>query len=182
MNARTIAHMAAFVFAAVAVPGGAQTTNPPAPAPAANPCATPERAQFDFWIGEWNVEAGGQFAGTNTISREYGGCVLVERWTGAKGLTGSSFNLYLPATRQWHQTWVDSAGSLLQLYGEFRDGAMRLASRPEGNGPLHRITWTPQADGSVRQLWESSTDGGANWTVAFDGLYRREAPDEPTQN
>jgi hypothetical protein len=36
-----------------------------------------------------------------------------------------------------------------------------------------RITWTANADGSVRQLWESSDDEGKTVTVAFDGLYRR---------
>ena len=34
-----------------------------------------------------------------------------------------------------------------------------------------RITWTPAADRSVRQLWESSTDRGKTWTVLFDGRY-----------
>jgi hypothetical protein len=36
----------------------------------------------------------------------------------------------------------------------------------------HRITWTPNADGSVRQLWES-TDAKGQWAVAFDGMYTR---------
>lgn len=36
---------------------------------------------------------------------------------------------------------------------------------------LNRITWNPTAPGRVRQLWETSTDGGATWTVAFDGRY-----------
>ncbi|CAN5170593.1 hypothetical protein BH11PSE14_BH11PSE14_24070 [soil metagenome] len=35
-----------------------------------------------------------------------------------------------------------------------------------------RITWTPNADGSVRQFWESSSDDGKRWTTAFDGLYK----------
>jgi hypothetical protein len=43
----------------------------------------------------------------------------------------------------------------------------------------HRITWTPNADGTVRQLWESTNEAGA-WTVAFDGTYMRLAP-APTQ-
>jgi hypothetical protein len=136
------------------------------------PCSAPEYRQFDFWIGEWEVQTGGQFAGTNAISSEYGGCVIVERWVGAKGLTGSSLNIYDSATRQWHQTWVDSSGSLLLLRGEFKDGAMRLASAGTA-GMIDRITWTPHADGSLRQLWEQSKDGGDSWTVAFDGLYRR---------
>jgi hypothetical protein len=36
---------------------------------------------------------------------------------------------------------------------------------------------TPNADGSVRQLWETSRDG-QTWSVLFDGLYTRAAADE----
>jgi hypothetical protein len=36
----------------------------------------------------------------------------------------------------------------------------------------HRITWTPDADGSVRQLWES-TDVKGQWSTVFDGRYTR---------
>ena len=34
-----------------------------------------------------------------------------------------------------------------------------------------RIVWTAQPDGSVRQIWSSSEDGGASWSVVFDGRY-----------
>jgi len=36
----------------------------------------------------------------------------------------------------------------------------------------HRISWTPSADGSVQQLWESRgpTD---EWALVFDGKYTR---------
>jgi len=36
----------------------------------------------------------------------------------------------------------------------------------------HRITWTPNASGSVRQHWES-TDTKGEWSTTFDGLYMR---------
>jgi hypothetical protein len=36
----------------------------------------------------------------------------------------------------------------------------------------HRVTWTHNEDGSVRQYWETIT-GGKDITVAFDGLYRK---------
>jgi len=39
---------------------------------------------------------------------------------------------------------------------------------------LGRMTFFPQ-DGTVRQLWEQSVDGGKTWSVAFDGLYTRKA-------
>ncbi len=46
----------------------------------------------------------------------------------------------------------------------------------DGSGMVrHRISWTPGEDGSVRQLWEASKDGGATWNVLFDGLYVRKA-------
>ena len=70
---------------------------------------------------------------------------------------------------------MDSAGLLLLLEGALRDGRMVLAGQTVGaDGRLtkHRITWTPNADGTVRQLWES-TDANARWTVAFDGQYKR---------
>ena len=52
---------------------------------------------------------------------------------------------------------------------------MVLSAGHEGDGQrrIERITWTPNADGTVRQHWEQSTDGGKTWTTAFDGLYRR---------
>jgi hypothetical protein len=70
----------------------------------------------------------------------------------------------------------------LVLAGSFANGAMVLEGRHEpdpktGLVGRERITWTANADGSVRQLWESSKDDGATWSVAFDGLYRRRGKD-----
>ena len=141
-------------------------------------CQQPEFAQFDFWIGEWDVFAPtGNRAGHNSISRTHAGCVIHERWTGAGGMTGSSFNIYTPSTRKWHQLWVDSGGTLLQLEGEFNDGRMRLEGEGlTAKGPMrNRITWTPLPDGTLRQFWEISTDGGKSWQVSFDGTYRKAA-------
>ena len=112
------------------------------------------------------------------ITRELGGCVLQEHWKGAGGLSGTSFNLYDAERRMWHQTWVDGSGALLQLDGGLREGRMVLEGRrpvaaDSAGTVLHRITWTPLASDSVRQLWETSADEGKTWAVAFDGLYRR---------
>ena len=40
---------------------------------------------------------------------------------------------------------------------------------------LDRITWTPEDDGTVRQVWEVSTDAGESWSVIFDGRYQRKS-------
>jgi hypothetical protein len=150
------------------------------PEPAATPpCSAPENRQFDFWVGSWTVEnPKGEFVGTNEISLILGGCVLQENWKGRAGLTGTSLNIYDPLDRKWHQTWVDSSGSLLVLSGASQEGKMLLegvqpAADKPGDVVRHRITWTPLSADQVRQFWESSTDGGKTWTVAFDGLYKR---------
>ena len=151
-------------------------------APALPPaCTAPEHRQFDFWIGDWEVTTpDGEFAGTNRITRELGDCVLHEHWAGSRGGFGESFNAWDARTRRWHQTWVDDRGTLLVLEGGREGESMVLVgSHPDtaaaaGTG-LERITWTPMSDGVVRQLWESSKDGGKSWTTAFDGRYRKRA-------
>jgi hypothetical protein len=37
-----------------------------------------------------------------------------------------------------------------------------------------RITWSREADGTVRQVWEQSADA-KSWTTVFDGRYVRRA-------
>jgi hypothetical protein len=44
--------------------------------------------------------------------------------------------------------------------------------RADGQVTKHRITWTPNTHGSVRQHWES-TDAAGKWGTAFDGRYTR---------
>jgi hypothetical protein len=143
-------------------------------------CNSEKHRQFDFWIGSWNVTSNGEQAGTNTIDLILNGCALQENWQGAGpgGVSGTSFNIYDRANDKWHQTWVDSSGTLLELNGGLVDGIMVLqGQRPARDGSgvvLHRISWTSNEDGSVRQLWEASKDDGRSWSVLFDGLYTRE--------
>jgi len=41
---------------------------------APSPCSSPEHRLFDFWLGDWRVtKPDGSVAGTNHITREYGG-------------------------------------------------------------------------------------------------------------
>lgn len=89
-----------------------------------------------------------------------------------------SLNFYDAGTQKWHQTWMSNAGNPVYLEGGLdARGAMQItdADLPvsEATGGVNRLTWTPNADGSVCQLWESSADRGATWSVAFDGLYTR---------
>ena len=137
-------------------------------------CPDPVNHQFDFWLGDWNVTAGEARAGTNLVTAEEGGCVVHEHWTGARGGTGQSFNFYDAGLGKWHQLWVDNQGTFLYLTGAFADERMVLegtAPGPDGTPQQQRLTFFRNADGTVRQLWETSKNQGRTWSVAFDGLY-----------
>lgn len=140
------------------------------------PCSSPEHRQFDFWLGEWQVRTpDGKVAGINRITSEYGGCVVHERYATGRGYSGESLNVYDAARKVWHQSWVDDTGLLLTLEGRWDGKSMVLVGQaPDATGKVsrQRITWTPNADGSVRQLWETADDQG-KWTVAFDGQYTK---------
>lgn len=148
----------------------ASAATPPAP------CATPPNRAFDFWLGEWTVKTpDGKLAGQNSIKSEYNGCVLHERYSTPGAYSGESLNIYDAARKVWHQTWVDNTGLLLVLEGGIKDGKMVLEGAgfdPKGAPVKHRITWSPNPDGSVRQLWES-TDAAGKWSIAFDGHYTK---------
>ena len=147
----------------------AQTNPPPKP-----PALPPESHQFDFWLGAWDVTTpGGRAAGTSLVQSIANGGGLLENWEGAGGSSGKSLNVYNPARKQWQQFWV--GGGVLELVGGVVDGSMVLSGEHDAGGKhlLEKITWTPNPDGSVRQHWEQSADGGKTWADAFDGLYRR---------
>jgi hypothetical protein len=167
----------------------AQNPSPSAPVATTAPtsaCAMPEFRQFDFWKGEWDVTSQGKPAGRSRVETILDGCALLENWRGASGTEGKSFNTYNTSTKRWEQYWVDGTGAPLHLSGGLVDGKMvlegtRLTPNANTGAMQHeRITWTPNADGSVRQFWETSTDEGKSWTISFDGLYRKAAIANPS--
>lgn len=135
--------------------------------------------QFDFWLGEWVVTSQGQPAGENHITSILGGCVLLENWTSVSGQTGQSFNYYDASRDHWRQIWVDDTGGVLEYTGQVVDGVMRYEGvTPDSSAGidiLNKMTFSPNEDGSVRQLMEQSRDRGETWQVVFDGHYVRQA-------
>jgi tetratricopeptide (TPR) repeat protein len=150
---------------------------------AAHPCESdPRYRAFDFWGGEWEVYAGSQLVGSNRVERIERGCALLENWSGAGGGSGKSLNYFDAADGKWRQDWVDDGGSVIHYAGELRDGAMRMTGESrsaKGARQLARGTWTPRPDGTVRQLLETSADGGKSWQVGFDGVYVKKGSAPP---
>ncbi len=135
----------------------------------ANPCKTrPEARQLDFWVGEWEVrDPRSRVVGHSSIQLILNDCVVLENWAGAFGGTGKSFNFWDQPHRRWQQTWVDDRGHVTEYTGQLVGGSMRYAA--EGK----RLTFSPLPGGRVRQLGESSGDGGKTWSVDYDLTYSR---------
>jgi hypothetical protein len=148
----------------------------------AHPCmADASYRQLDFWLGEWDVEVGGQVKAASRIERMLDGCVIQENWMPIGGSEGKSWNFYNSSTHKWEQVWV-APGSVLKLEGAFHDGAMRyegVVVNPAGAAVLQRLTFTPMSEGRVHQLWLQSSDGGKTWTTAFDGIYIPKKKSQP---
>ncbi len=78
----------------------------------------------------------------------------------------------------WVGEWAANPGGVKEktLVEQTEGNGVRFQgtiSRPDGSRYLDRTTLTPNADGSVRQLIEVSTDDGESWSPTFDAFYRR---------
>lgn len=159
----------------------AQSQTPPAQ-PAPPPCQEAVFHQFDFWTGEWEVfTPQGQKAGENSITVEENGCLLVERWNGAGGSTGQSYNFVDLETGKWRQVWV-SPGTTIDYSGELNEkGEMVLEGTIGYAGAASapfRGVWTPNEDGSVTQHFTQYDPEKKVWNDWFIGVYKRKAAED----
>lgn len=133
---------------------------------------------LDFWVGEWEVRAGEEFAGVNRIEKVHNGAVIVENWTGASGATGISLNFYDPTIKKWRQTYVANDRTIWDMSGEYRDKAMRFEGTvTDGDGivKMTRVTFFNEGPERVRHTEDNSTDGGSSWTNVWDAVYTRKS-------
>jgi tetratricopeptide (TPR) repeat protein len=148
---------------------------------ASHPCETVAAArQFDFWLGSWDVYQTANpsvKAGVNVISRQSGGCVLLESWESQGAHSGVSINYFDPANGKWKQKWAGSGQDITEFYdGAYADGAMRFRfDVPKADGTIAvgagRLTFTNLEPGKVRQHAEQTTDGGKTWRTQYDFTY-----------
>jgi hypothetical protein len=143
-------------------------------------CATPDHRALDFWIGDWDtfeVDASGKATGDSIaktkVESHLGDCVIHELYQQSDGLIGDSFLSYDGARKQWQQTWVTNRGSVMQIWGNFKDGALVLSGEmhaADGRVFQQKITWKKE-NGGVREFAVMSKDGGKTWEPAFDVLF-----------
>jgi len=148
---------------------------PQSPPPA---CTSAQHRQFDFWVGRWDVYPTGKdkLVAHSLIESVYG-CGIRENWMPLSNQPGGSLSIYVPAEKHWEQFWIDSQGSRAFFTGGWDGKAMVITGK--WGGPLVRMSYSKNADGSVRQLGEQSTDEGKTWTPSFDFTYRQSAAGKP---
>lgn len=144
-------------------------------------CDRPEYHRLDFWIGDWNVvSASGEPLGANRIESILKGCAIQENWSEPSGEEGKSLFYYSTGQSRWKQVWITDSATVLGGMKEksalpVAGGGMRFQGELVDRDRiiLDRTTLTPLADGRVRQIIETSSDGGTTWKVQFDALYER---------
>ncbi len=163
---------------------GAVTLAPPSstaaqgfPVSAALP---PEARQFDFWIGEWNVNLRirqddgtweDQVRSTARIYPILGGKAVLELWSDSRedGIKGFSLRYFDTARGEW-VLWLNWPGpnrsGSSSLAGKFRHGRGEFfATRrgPDGTETTSRYTFSDITANSLRWDDAFSTDGGLTW-------------------
>lgn len=138
----------------------------------AHPCKlAPEYRQFDYWLGEWDVEIGGQKLASSSIQLILDECVIFENYTDSRGYAGKSFSIYDATSKKWEQRYVDTTGAFHTWTGGVENGRMVFYWKtPQG---LQRMSYEKESPDRVRQLIDVSTDDGKTWSPGYNGLYIR---------
>jgi hypothetical protein len=93
---------------------------------------------------------------------------------------GLTLFLYNPQSRQWNQTFSNSADGKLSgpLIGSFKNGRGELYSQDtfDGRSILVRGTWSEIQPDSHRYEEAYSDDGGRTWQAVFSALLTRQQP------
>jgi hypothetical protein len=145
------------------------------------PCSSPEASQFDFWIGEWNVEWLNTDSiiaeGTNNVKSILGSCVIEENFSGKPGVNfmGKSFSVYNPVKKMWQQTWVDDQGGYMVFTGGMEDNKMILSRKISRDDKklIQRMVFYNISKDEFDWNWESSKDNGVTWKLNWKIHYSR---------
>jgi hypothetical protein len=140
------------------------------------PCSAPQAAQFDFWIGDWDLTWQDTLHGTNHIEKLFGNCTVHENFNGSGNYLGQSWSVYKPSTNQWQQTWVDNQGGYIALTGSWDGKQMVLntgeTQTPKGKQSFRMVYYNIQPN-SFDWRWESTSDEGKTWNPNWQIHYER---------
>lgn len=144
-------------------------------------CSTnPANRELDFWLGNWAVTYPGVTSeATSAVSLDLDKCLVAENWNGGKGHSGRNMLAYSADDKSWHGMFADNEGRVHVFKGKVTAGVGEFQGPsvgPNGEAVLNRIKVIRKTPDKVEQLWEKSTDNGANWKTVFQGEYSRRKP------
>jgi len=153
-------------------------------------CNSAESRQFDFWIGDWDIQQkilnkDGTWLETeahNSVSPILNGCALEEHWEGdvkffwsgmqhIKHMKGFSIRYYNPKKKEWSIHWLDnnSLNMGAGVTGNFKDGKGEFFSETNNikGKSISRITFSKITKISVHWDLAFSNDDGKTWTILW---------------
>lgn len=132
--------------------------------------------KLDFWLGEWEVFTNGNKVANSLITKSEDDCILFEDYHTLYGFMGRSMNYFDPSDSLYKQRWIDMRNShTVFIEEESRDGYLSMVADLPG-GARSKMSYTyDEADDSVVQTVETSSDGGSTWTMQFQGQYVRKS-------
>lgn len=136
---------------------------------------------FDYWEGvftvtPWDKPDTPSF-GTVTNTRQYEGCVFLERWEATGGGRGMSMVFYDVNRQKWRMIWNDELNSSNDFEGEYRDGGMRFLGwfiNSAGDKILASNVLMDASPEIVHHILSTSADSGKTWTVRSDTRWTRQ--------
>ncbi len=153
-------------------------------------CNSPENRQFNFWIGDWDIQQSilnkdGTWLKTKahtSVTPILNGCALEEHWEGdvkffwsgmqnIEHMKGFSIRYYDPQKSEWNIHWLDNKNLNMGLgvTGNFKNGKGEFFSEPNNaNGnSISRITFSNITENSVHWDLAFSKDEGKTWTTIW---------------
>ena len=138
-----------------------------------------EFRQFDFWVGEWNVQdSTGAQLGESSVQRILDGCVILENWENKNsGYSGKSFNYYNANLNTWEQKWIDNQGVPIEFKGNFfpEEKALKFDGIAFENGKevSYKLNFYSKEADYVQQQFFRYDELKKSWVLIFDGHYHR---------
>ena len=169
-----------------------------APLTAQQACSDPQYREFDFWIGEWdlnnryrvNDQVGWRDIGsaTNHVFPVAGGCAIVELWDGYLGpnhIRGFSVRAWDYVDEEWKLvlSWPQqNRPSFGMLSGRFRHGRGDFFSESrnaDGGLVMTRYSFADITPTSLRWNDGTSLDSGRTWATRWIMEFQRRNPMDP---
>lgn len=153
-------------------------------------CDSQAAHQFDFWIGDWQVQsrqiqADGSWHEVQeqwTARPIIGGCAIEDFAEGDFGggmMRGFGLRYYNPTTDEWSITWMSTGapGQLGVWTGKMSGtGGDFLSAAPDG-GVVTRIRWEDVSADGAHWEYAVSQDEGVNWRTVWIMDFSRAASD-----